>query len=229
MFDPVSASSPSTVNRNEYNNALTNELGKDAFLRLLVTQLNYQDPLSPMQNEAFVAQLAQFSALEQMQNINRNLEDSIQANFLLNKAMNNSLVTTLIGKDVVASTDRFTYDPEGNIELGFRLSEPGKDVKINIYDEGGKLVRTLRLGFKPEGEHFVQWDGLDMEGKPVASGEYRFEVEARTTKGKIMEGISAMIRGQITGVKYEEGTAILLLGTIELSLGDVQRILQNRE
>ena len=135
MFEPVSASSPSTVNRNESPNPLTGELGKDAFLRLLVTQLNYQDPLSPMQNEAFVAQLAEFSALEQMQNINRNLEDSIQANFLLNKAMNNSLVTTLIGKDVVASTNRFTYDPEGNIELGFQLSQPGKDVKVKIYDD----------------------------------------------------------------------------------------------
>ena len=75
----------------------------------------------------------------------------------------------------------------------------------------------------------MRWDGRDEDGNAVAAGEYTFEVEAKTTKGKIMTDISTMIRGQITGVKYQEGTAILLLGTIELSLGDVQRIMQRRE
>ncbi|MDQ7062632.1 MAG: FlgD immunoglobulin-like domain containing protein [candidate division KSB1 bacterium] len=201
------------------------ELGKDAFLRLLVTQLNYQDPLAPMQNEAFVAQLAQFSALEQMQNINRNLEESINADILLNKAMNNSLVTTLIGKDVVANTNLFSYSKDGSIELGFRLSSPAREVTIEIYDSNGQLVRTLKMEGLSAGEHFFQWNGQDQKGKEVPEGQYTFRVSVKD--GENRQTLPTFIRGTITGVRYEEGVAYLLLGDLELSLGDVQKIVQS--
>ena len=69
----------------------SNPMDKNTFLQLLIAQLNYQDPLQPMENEQFVAQLAQFSSLEQMQNMNDNLEQSIESDFLLNQSLNNSM------------------------------------------------------------------------------------------------------------------------------------------
>jgi len=227
MLDGVNATSPNLAE--SYGSAsdrIQQELGKDAFLRLLVTQLNYQDPLAPMQNEAFVAQLAQFSALEQMQNINRNLEESINADILLNKAMNNSLVTTLIGKDVIANTNLFSFNDQGTVDLGFRLSSPAREVTIEIYDSSGQLVRTMKMKGVSAGERFFQWDGKDQEGKTVPEGKYTFNVKVQD--GDSTQTLPTFIRGTITGVRYEEGVAYLLLGDLELSLGDVQKIVQGQ-
>ena len=80
------------------------EVGKEDFLRLLVTQLKHQDPLSPISNEDFLAQLAQFSSLEQLQNINT----GTQTGLLLQQSVTNSLSTSLIGKDVLVGTDAVT-------------------------------------------------------------------------------------------------------------------------
>ncbi len=225
MLDAVNAATTTDPNA-AATERIQKELGKDAFLRLLITQLNYQDPLSPMQNEAFVAQLAQFSALEQMQSINRNLEDSINADILLNKAMNNSLVTTLIGKDVIANTSLISLSDHTNVDLGFRLNSPAKEVTVEIYDATGKQVRTIKMEGVSAGEHYVQWDGKDQYGKSLPPGQYTFEV--KVNNGETTTSADTFIRGTITGVRYDEGVAYLLIGNLELSLGDVQQILQNR-
>ncbi|MGA9120044.1 MAG: flagellar hook capping FlgD N-terminal domain-containing protein, partial [Bacteroidota bacterium] len=83
----------------------SNQLGKDDFLKLLVTQLQNQDPLNPLQGTEFVAQLAQFSSLEQLTNINSSLEQNIQSNQLMTQSIGNSLAATLVGKDVRASSN----------------------------------------------------------------------------------------------------------------------------
>ena len=225
MLDSIN-SATATEPKTSATDRIQQDLGKDAFLRLLVTQLNYQDPLSPMQNEAFVAQLAQFSALEQMQNINRNLEDSINADILLNKAMNNSLVTTLIGKDVIANTNLISLNENTDVELGFRLNSAAKEVTVDIYDSTGKLVRTIKMDGMNAGDHFVQWDGRDQHGKVLPPGKYTFDVKAGS--GDSSSSVTTFIRGTITGVRYAEGVAYLLIGDLELSLGDVQQILQGR-
>ncbi len=225
MLEPVSNLTGSQASPNG-DSPVQNDLDKNAFLKLLITQINHQDPLSPLQNEAFVAQLAQFSSLEQMQNINKNLEESINADFLLNKAMNNSLVTTLIGKKVLASTNTINLKGQSDIDLGFQLSAQAKNVKVKIYDGGGKLVRTLDLGPQAAGEHAITWDGKDQEGNDLSEGRYTFEVQATAGEGQPAVKASPFIEGTITGVRYEDGVAYLLIGNMELSLGDVQKIMQ---
>src|SRR5690554_5797965 len=118
-------------------------VSRDAFLQLLITQLRYQDPLSPMENEAFLAQLAQFSSLEQMQLLNANFASSMA----LAQSEANSSATGLIGRYVRASGDSVSLPPEGNVSLGYFLGSDAT-VELTIYDSRGVAVRHVTL---PEG------------------------------------------------------------------------------
>ncbi|MCA9753657.1 MAG: flagellar hook assembly protein FlgD, partial [Gemmatimonadetes bacterium] len=114
------------------------ELGRDAFLKLLVGQLSHQDPMSPLQDQEFVAQLATFSSLEQLQNIN----DGIQASLLMNQSVNNSLATNLIGKEILASGGDVEVGESGDVPFRVDLAQAA-DVKVEIVDSEGNVVRTL--------------------------------------------------------------------------------------
>ncbi|HVP39530.1 MAG TPA: flagellar hook capping FlgD N-terminal domain-containing protein, partial [Candidatus Saccharimonadales bacterium] len=128
-------------------------LGKDDFLKLLTAQLQHQDPLQPMDNTAFVAQLAQFSSLEQLQNMNSSLSTDI----LLNQSVNNSLATGLIGRNIVAKGDQITLAAGGTADLSFNLSAAA-DAKITVVDSSGKTVATLTPGHLGAGDQTVTWN-----------------------------------------------------------------------
>nr|MBL0716726.1 hypothetical protein [Desulfobacterales bacterium] len=106
----------------------SNEMGKDAFLELLVTQMQYQDPLNPMDSTAFTAQLAQFSSLEQLNNVNENLEYSQ----LYQSSINNSQAVSFIGKDIRAIGDTISVNNGIPGSLSFKLTEQADDVLVNI-------------------------------------------------------------------------------------------------
>jgi len=198
-------------------------LGKEDFLRLLITQLHYQDPLTPLKNEEFIAQLAQFSALEQMRNLNSALKESLQADMLLNQSINNSLVTTLIGKRVKAMSDTVHYDGENPPVLNYELRERAKEVRIEIYNPSGTLVRRVILGPQEAGENNFQWDGKDAFGNPLPEGEYTYKIDAIDLDDSPVKVLTYTV-GRITGVRYEEGRAILLLGDQRIELSDVLEI-----
>jgi flagellar basal-body rod modification protein FlgD len=200
-------------------------LGKDDFLRLLITQLSNQDPLAPMQNEQFVAQLAQFSSLEQMQNINDKLEASIQTDMLLSQALNNSLVTTLIGKEVKVQGDTFSLGEQGEVVGGFQIGEASASTTVEIRDAAGQVVRTLTFGGLPAGDHVIRWDGKDANGNRLAAGDYTFVIKSLDAEGEELPVIS-YVRGTITGVRYDQGAAFLLMGGSAYPLGNVIEILQ---
>ena len=194
----------------------TSDLGKDAFLQLLVTQLRYQDPLSPMENEAFLAQLAQFSSLEQMQEMNSNLEDSM----LLTQSLNNSAAAGLIGKNVRASGDEVPLEAGGTAKLGYVLADSAEHVTVTVLDESGRVVRVLEATGLESGSHSVDWDGRDSSGETVAAGTYRFEVDATDTDGNPVASVS-WVEGRVDGVTFRGGSAFLLVGDREVPLSSV--------
>lgn len=222
MIDSISATRAPSI---QDANVPGRELDRDAFLKLLLTQLNHQDPMAPTANEEFVAQLAQFSSLEQMQSINRNLQDSINTNLLLNQSMNNSLVTTLIGKDVIATTNKITLGASGEAELGYRLEGPADKVTVNIYDPSGALVATLSDTGMAAGEHAATWNGRGKDGNRLPAGAYTFEVVPYAKSGDELPSATPFVRGRITGVRYHDGRAVLLIGSAELDLSDVESII----
>ncbi len=194
-------------------------MGKDEFLKLLTIQLKYQDPLQPMGNTEFLAQLAQFTSLEQLMNMNGNL----QANFLMMQSLNNSSSANFIGKTLRASGNSVCLPAEGDTTLHYNLASTAK-VTVKIYDENGNLVRTISPEtWQNAGDNEIVWDGKDSSGNRKMSGTYTFEVEAVDADGNKI-GVATFIEGTVTGVKYANGLAIFLLGEIEVNYADILEV-----
>ncbi|MCA9754487.1 MAG: flagellar hook assembly protein FlgD [Candidatus Eisenbacteria bacterium] len=191
-------------------------LGKDTFLQLLITQMRYQDPLSPMENEAFLAQLAQFSSLEQMQQLNESFQSVID----FSQSQANSGATSLIGKHVRAAGEHVEVGAEGNVELGYFLSQPAQAVEIRVVDESGATIKTLVQNDVDSGSNTIEWDGRDAGGSRVPAGTYSFEVTATDTTGQEVP-VTRTVTGLVEGVTFRSGQALLLVNGREVPLSDV--------
>jgi len=187
------------------------ELGRDEFLTLLIAQLKYQDPLSPLESTEFTAQLAQFNSLEQLFGVNDNLIGILE---MLNN-QNKENILELIGKTVKANDNTILID-DGSPVCGSYTLEEGADVTISIYDSNGFEVRRLQPGRQDAGEHDVAWNGRDNSGEMVEDGIYTFEVTARDEAGNYVTA-NTYISGEVTGVTYQYGIPYLMIGDVLIS------------
>jgi flagellar basal-body rod modification protein FlgD len=201
----------------------TSLLGKDAFLKLLTVQLQNQDPMSPLENNELVAQLAQFSSLEQLENIADSLQNNLDLNLLLTQVLNNTAAAGLIGKEVVASGDEVALTEDGTADLTFDLEDDAATVKVSIMDETGTVIKTLGAEDLGAGRNVLTWDGTNEAGREVAEGTYTFKVEATNADGEAVTA-STLVVGEVLGVRYEDGQAMLLIGGREVGIGDVIEI-----
>lgn len=149
-------------------------LGKDAFLQLLVTQMQNQNPLDPQDNGEFVAQLAQFSSLESMQTLNGSVS-SILSGFQSSQALQAS---SLVGRSVIVQSDTAQVDTSKQLDGLVSLTASSGALKVGIYDAEGTLVRSLDLGSQAAGNVGFAWDGKDSAGQTLASGVYTFKASA---------------------------------------------------
>jgi len=200
-----------------------NGLGKDDFLKLLTVQLQNQDPMSPMENTELVAQLAQFSSLEQLSNMAESLQNNLDLNLLLTQVLNNTAAAGLIGKHIVASGNQVTLTATGSADLAFDLAEDAAAVKVSIMDETGAVVRTMEVDGLEAGRNVLNWDGADEAGHKVAEGKYTFKVEASNKDGEAVTA-TTLVLGEVAGVRYRDGQAMLLVGAIEVGIGDIIEI-----
>lgn len=154
--------------------ATGDELGKDQFLELLVAQMNNQDPLSPQENGEFIAQLAQFSTVEGIGNLNTSME-SLLSGYQSSQALQAS---SLVGRTVIVPADQAVVDTEAGLEGQLALQKNSTNVFVNIYDEAGSLVKTINLGSQEAGMHDFTWDGTDASGNLAEPGIYTVEAMA---------------------------------------------------
>lgn len=214
---------------NEMNSAAPNikgkqELGKDDFMKLLLAQLRNQDPMSPLEGSEFAAQLAQFSSLEQLSNLNENVLQSINANYFLTQSINNTLTATLIGKEVKLSGSDLANAGQKDAAIGYKLPASAQSVTVNIYNESGALVRTMEDLPVSTGSHKLSWDFTDNAGNKLPEGKYRFEVSAKNFNNEAM-AIESYKIGLISGVKFTDSGTKLLVDGIEYMLSDIMEII----
>ncbi len=161
-----------SVENNKKDEVKSNELGQSAFLELMITQMNNQNPLDPQDNSEFVAQLAQFSTVEGIEKMNNSL-DGMSTSFQSSQALQAS---ALVGRDVLAENDIARLNQPGG-EINARAELPGStsDLLFNVYNETGELVRSYLMGPQASGQVDVPWDSLDEGGNLLPAGSYRFE------------------------------------------------------
>ncbi|GAF69083.1 unnamed protein product, partial [marine sediment metagenome] len=182
------------------------ELGRNEFLTLLVAQLKHQDPLNPMESTEFTAQLAQFSSLEQLFDINDNLE-------ILQGAEDSQRLENLldyIGKEIKSSDSTITLNNGKAFGGSYTLEETG-NVIISIFDTEGSEIRTIYRDDQEAGEHNVDFDGKDNYGYRVPDGYYSFSVQAFDNEGFSIE-VSTGLSGLVTAVTYQGGIPYLMVG-----------------
>lgn len=197
----------------------TQTLGKQDFLKLLVAQLQHQDPLAPTDNTQFVAQLAQFSSLEQEQNINSGvsqLASNQQTTFA-------AQATELVGKRITATSTAITMNAGSATPLSFSLANPSSVTTAKIYDANGKLVRSLALGAQGAGQQTVAWDGKDSAGSTLADGAYTVQMSA-TDANQTAVGVSQTLTGVVTGVDLSGGYVQLRVGSAEVTMSQITNV-----
>lgn len=182
-------------------------LGKDDFLQLLVTQLQNQDPLNPMDDKEFIAQLAQFSSLEYLGNISTGIEN------LQTQGARQEMIGAAgyIGMQVRASGDAISKKEDGTVsKVFFTLPSDILGGDINIIDSGNNIIRTELLGAATAGQYEYQWDGKDANGEDVAQGQYYIYMRGVGVENELVQ-ISTEVSGIVAAVQSENNEQYLRL------------------
>ena len=218
MTDPINnLASPQATSTTDTESS--QELDRDAFMRLLVTQLQNQDPLDPMDARETITQLAELTSVEHLMGI----ESRIGALEIASAGMANTQVASLLGRNVVATGGNLRLDGQGTASGGYTLPSGATEVVVTIRNASGDVVRTVELGARAQGPHTFEWDGNDGTGARVAAGRYTMEVTARGRDGHALD-VSDEVRGRVDGVTYENGFPELQVGGRTILLGDVRSV-----
>jgi len=213
----------STAARSALSQGLTGDkaMGRDAFLKLLVAQLKHQDPLKPQDDAAFVAQLAQFSSLEQTMGINDRLDMlSVQS-----QGLQNSQVVGLVGKMGTVRGSLVTSDGSGTgTPISFTLDGKAATSSVVIKNQAGQTIRTIELGEKPAGLVRVSWDGKDNAGNLQPAGTYNVTVTAKNAdEGAV--SVSQETKGTISAVSFDKGYPVLHLDNgVSVPVADLLKV-----
>lgn len=187
------------------------------FMTLLVTQLQNQDPLNPLDSTQFAAQLAQFASLEQLTQINRGIEQ------LSNGADAPALgdAVALLGREVTARVDTLAVSGGVAAPLELRLDAPA-EVTVELRSESGALAGTVLLGRLDAGAQVVDL-GAFPGGESLPDGSYSLRIQAVEPGGGTRE-IEGSVRGIVTDVQLEDGAPVLSVGPQRVRVQDVRAI-----
>ena len=194
-------------------------LGKDDFLQILVAQLQAQDPLAPMEGQEFASQLAQFSSLEQLTNVNSNLETS-QA---FDVALSNNSAIALIGKTVDAPGNKVDLKSGDTKSLSFSVDGDAANVTIDVFDSTGVKVSQADLGAQSTGLHEFVWNGRDASGALLPAGNYSFNVTALDSTGNFV-ATKTFSAGQVSEVIFEGGQAFAIVNGQKLAVNEISKV-----
>lgn len=198
------------------------KMGQNQFLQLLVTQMQNQDPINPMDSKEFASQLAQFNSVEQLVNVNKGLESLAQSQKVMRAEFTNSMASSLTGKQVRALSNKVNLEPGKDAIIDYDLNNSASDVKIIIRDSSGNQVRTAKIDGAASGENKWTWDGKSNDGIDVPDGQYSVEIQAKNGDSNVKarmfnEGIADKVRFTGTGVKIS-------INGVEVPIGDIETV-----
>lgn len=207
----------------------TKEMGKDQFLQLLVTQLRYQDPLNPMENTEFVAQLAQFRSLESSNNIeaaidklNSSFKDTVDAQKNSAQSITNSSAVSMIGKIVRLKQTEINWMAKAGQSEQIRINLGNSDqAVVRILDTDGNIVRSFTANEKDsENSQTITWDGKSDIGEMVKSGKYTISIDGEDKNPELY----AFVQDTINGVRFTSNGTVVKIGGKELPLSNVMDV-----
>jgi len=192
----------------------------DRFLKLLVAQMNNQDPLNPLDNAQVTSQMAQINTVTGINNLSETVA-SLVAQFAQLQSLQAAQLT---GRSVMVAGDGLALGTDGDAQAGFELQAPADSVNVEVRDANGLLVREIALGGAQEGIQRFAWDGTTNSGARAAAGRYTFTVKA-TASGREVDATALTVR-QVEGVRQNAGTVSLILaGLGPVAYGDIKQIL----
>ena len=186
-------------------------LGKEDFLKMLVAQLKNQDPLNPMDGTGFAAQLAQFSSLEQLTNMN----EGIKSLGLYQMSMNNAQAVSLLGREVTVNNGNAVKAEGSSVDLTYELAADAKQVNVLIYDVQGELVKAIEMSNQKSGVNKVTWN---LGSAPA--GQYTYKVAALDGNGNDVS-VATKMTGPVTGVHFKDKTIYLTVNGQDIAFDNV--------
>jgi flagellar basal-body rod modification protein FlgD len=192
-------------------------LGQDAFMKMFLAQMTNQNPLDPMDNTEFTAQLAQFSSLEKLTAI----ADSLAGFGRLEQAYAKTQALSYLGREVTVSGGTMPVISGYSNSVLFNLDSPAY-VFMRVTDPSGQVVTNRDLGYKSEGiTHEITWDGVSDDGTLVADGAYKVSLYAYDANGSLVSVKNQQVTGIVTGYEESDGTTYLLLGDAAIDISKV--------
>lgn len=192
------------------------ELDKDAFLTILVRQLKNQDPLSPLQPHELAAQLAQFSSVEQLSNLNSAMEAQTLASQMAALVGQTTLSASLLGRDIVAYGSQVEIAAGTTPHVRIDVGGAGGVGTLTLKDSNGRVVATRDLGRVGPGMQDLSLP------RDLPNGNWTFEVKVRSGDRDV--SVTSFTSGRVTAVEFKNGRIMLKLGKLEVSLDDLLQI-----
>jgi flagellar basal-body rod modification protein FlgD len=185
-------------------------LGKDDFLKIMISQMKNQDPLNPFKADQMGTQIAQFTSVEQLQNVNQNLNKMSTQN----RPLEQLAMTNLIGKTVTIDRDRFSHVEGQNDSLTFVLPKDASAVEAVVLNDAGEEVIKKDLGGNKKGDVTFNWDGIKTNTLAAKSGTYNVRVTAKDDHDKPIE-VSQRRQTRVIGISFEGAEPVFLVGNAE--------------
>jgi len=184
--------------------AQNKELGQSDFMRLMLEQIKNQDPFKPMENGDFLAQMAQFSTVNgitEMQESMQNMANGFQASQVLQ-------ASSLVGRDVQIVADTFAFEQGKAMNASVELPAYAQNVNVSLFNQQGSLIRTMAFGDQKAGEFNFSFDGLNENGQAVT--DQTISVQASFYNGQTQEELPVMMQNRVESVSLGTNGAALL-------------------
>jgi len=210
-----------TATASQATDTRQNDLGKkDIFLKLLVAQMKFQDPLKPRDATQMASQLAQFNMVEQQTSTNQLLQELVAKGS--SSTSSNNTAATWLGHSVSVNQNQIHFDGTPQA-FSVQLTNAAAQANLNIFDASGTPVRSMQLGALSAGKNPLTWDGLTDSGATAAIGDYRIEISAIDLQGQTVKA-SVVRSGIVDAVRFTSNGNELMVGGIAATIADVTEI-----